>query len=136
MPGFSMRAEVMHLRLVLESVLAAHQEAVEETDQFAHQRELRYGRGAPWRNVRARAVIPGTEQQPLRIREREEPRDRSVHITGAVAPARDRQNGDLGLDPVDITVRAAGPGGELRVVGRGAVAIEPLACEVRELEVF
>jgi hypothetical protein len=97
----------MDRRFLFEPGIEAHQIGVEETQHFAEQRKIRLDRAAPRRDVNARAVIPRTKQQMARIiLLREVSRDRAIHVARAIEPARDREDGNVGLDAVRDRIRA------------------------------
>src|SRR5471030_2181561 len=82
-------------------------------------------------------MVPGTEQQPLGVAlKREETGNRAIGIARTVAPARNRKDRNFGANAAEVPVRAAGLGGEFRIVGSGAVPIEPLPAQVGELEIL
>src|SRR5215475_5648739 len=105
--------------------------SVKEAKYLREQRKIDVDRAAPWRDVDARAVIPGTEKEIARvILHCEVARDRTVHITRPIEPARNRKDGHMGLDVPRDGIRAERRRTEVGVVGQSFLAELELRHEV------
>src|SRR5581483_1720345 len=90
LPALASHHEVMHRALLREPGRLLHQVLVEEPPAFREQRELAPRAAAERARDRARAMVPGSEQQVLAAGlERAEARDRAVREAAAVHPAGD-----------------------------------------------
>ncbi len=131
-----MHREGMDRRLALEPGREPHEIVVEEAQDLGEERELRIGCGTPGRDIGPRAVVPGAEQQmPLLVGQGQEARDRAVGIAGAVHPAGDRVDRDIGAGAGGVAVGAEGARAELGIVGERVVLEAELGDEVGHMEI-
>ena len=84
LPRFGVNIEIVNRRLMPKTRLAAKQVCIKESKQFGQQFELGRFFLSPGRHIRASAVIPCPEQQPVvTVIASQKACDRSVAITGA-----------------------------------------------------